>query len=65
MLKLNHDTVDYVENENLLKLLKREGYDSTFVAIEVDGELVKRKDFETFIVKDNAKIEVFSIMGGG
>ncbi|RIY25199.1 thiamine biosynthesis protein ThiS, partial [Bifidobacteriaceae bacterium NR021] len=40
-------------------------YDSTFVAIEVDGELVKRKDFETFIVKDNAKIEVFSIMGGG
>ena len=65
MLKLNHDTVDYVENENLLELLKREGYDSTFVAIEVDGELVKRKDFETFIVKDNAEIEVFSIMGGG
>ncbi|EIK78797.1 thiamine biosynthesis protein ThiS [Bifidobacteriaceae bacterium NR019] len=65
MLKLNHDTVDYVENENLLELLKREGYDSTFVAIEVDGELVKRKDFETFIIKDNAKIEVFSIMGGG
>ena len=65
MLKLNHDTVDYVENENLLELLKREGYDSTFVAIEVDGELVKRKDFETFIVQDNAKIEVFSIMGGG
>lgn len=65
MLKLNHDTVDYVENENLLELLKREGYDSTFVAIEVDGELVKRKDFETFIVKDKAKIEVFSIMGGG
>ncbi|MFU0557697.1 sulfur carrier protein ThiS [Gardnerella swidsinskii] len=65
MLKLNHDTVDYVENENLLELLKREGYDNTFVAIEVDGELVKRKDFETFIVKDNAKIEVFSIMGGG
>lgn len=65
MLKLNHDTVDYVDNENLLELLKREGYDSTFVAIEVDDELVKRKDFETFIVKDNAKIEVFSIMGGG
>ncbi|MFU0663086.1 sulfur carrier protein ThiS [Gardnerella vaginalis] len=65
MLKLNHDMVEYVEGETLLDLLKREGYDTTFVAISVDGKLVKRDDFGTFIVKDNAKIEVFSIMGGG
>lgn len=65
MLKLNHDMVEYVEGETLLELLKREGYDTTFVAISVDGELVKRNNFDTFIVKDNAKIEVFSIMGGG
>ena len=57
--------VEYVEGETLLDLLKREGYDTTFVAISVDGKLVKRDDFGTFIVKDNAKIEVFSIMGGG
>ncbi|WP_250309419.1 sulfur carrier protein ThiS [Gardnerella sp. Marseille-Q2328] len=65
MLKLNHDMVEYVEGETLLELLKREGYDITFVAVMVNNELVKRNDFDTFIVKDNTKIEVFSIMGGG
>ncbi len=65
MLKLNHDMVEYVEDETLLELLKREGYDITFVAVTVNNELVKRNDFDTFIVKDNTKIEVFSIMGGG
>jgi hypothetical protein len=65
MLKLNHDMVEYVEGETLLELLKREGYDITFVAVTVNNELVKRNDFDTFIVKDNTKIEVFSIMGGG
>ncbi|RFD80132.1 thiamine biosynthesis protein ThiS [Gardnerella vaginalis] len=65
MLKLNHDMVEYVEDETLLELLKREGYDITFVAVTVNNELVNRNDFDTFIVKDNTKIEVFSIMGGG
>lgn len=65
MLKLNHDMVEYVEDETLLELLKREGYDITFIAVTVNNELVKRNDFDTFIVKDNTKIEVFSIMGGG
>ncbi|WP_421778386.1 sulfur carrier protein ThiS [Gardnerella sp. KA00747] len=65
MLKLNHDMVEYVEGETLHELLKREGYDITFVAVTVNNELVKRNDFDTFIVKDNTKIEVFSIMGGG
>lgn len=65
MLTINHDKVAYREGEHLSQLLEREGYDTTFVAVTVDGALIARKDFDNVQVKDETTIEVFSIMGGG
>lgn len=65
MLKLNHELVEYRQGETLLQLLEREHYDVTFVAVEIDGTLIRRHDFANVVVHDNAKVEVFSIMGGG
>lgn len=43
----------------------RNSYDPDFLACEVDEKLVKKVDFDKFIMEDNSKVEVFSFVGGG
>lgn len=65
MVKLNDKEVDFRENENLRDFLIRNSYDPDFLACEVDESLVKKVDFDKFIMRDNSKVEVFSFVGGG
>lgn len=65
MIKLNDKEVSFVENENLREFLLRNNFNPDFLACEVDEKLVKRTDFDTFLMKDSSKVEVFSFVGGG
>lgn len=65
MVKLNDKEVTFLEGENLRNFLLRNNYDPDFLACEVDSKLVKKVDFDDFIVEDKSKIEVFSFVGGG
>ena len=65
MLTINDKKVDFIENETLKDFLIRNNFDPDFLACEVDEKLVKKIDFEKFIVKDGSKVEVFSFVGGG
>lgn len=65
MIKLNDKEVSFVEGENLRDFLIRNSYDPEFLACEVDESLVKKADFDKFIMRDNSKVEVFSFVGGG
>lgn len=65
MIKVNDKEVSFLEGENLRDFLIRNDYDPDFLACEVDCQLVKKVDFDKFILKDGAKVEVFSFVGGG
>lgn len=65
MIKLNDKKVSYIDGENLRDFLLRNNYDPDFLACEVDCKLVRKVDFEDFIVEDGSKVEVFSFVGGG
>ena len=65
MIKLNDKEVSFLEGENLRDFLIRNSYDSDFLACEVDEKLVKKVDFDEFIMEDESKVEVFSFVGGG
>lgn len=65
MLTINDKKVEFVENETLRDFLIRNNFDPDFLACEVDEKLVKKIDFDKFIVKDGSKVEVFSFVGGG
>ncbi len=65
MLTINDKKVEFVENETLRDFLIRNNFDPDFLACEVDEKLVKKIDFEKFIVEDGSKVEVFSFVGGG
>lgn len=65
MLTINDKKVEYRENETLKDFLIRNNFDPDFLACEVDEKLVKKADFDKFIVEDGSKVEVFSFVGGG
>lgn len=65
MLTINDKKVEFIENETLKDFLIRNNFDPDFLAYEVDEKLVKKIDFDKFIVEDGSKVEVFSFVGGG
>lgn len=65
MIRINDKEVSFLEGENLRDFLLRNDYDPDFLACEVDQNLVKKADFDKFIMEDNMKVEVFSFVGGG
>lgn len=65
MIWINDKEVSFIEGENLRDFLLRNNYDPDFLACEVDKILVKKVDFDKFIMKNNMKVEVFSFVGGG
>lgn len=65
MIRINDKEVSFLEGENLREFLIRNSYDPDFLACEVDQNLVKKVDFDKFIMKDDMKVEVFSFVGGG
>ena len=65
MIRLNDKEVDFKKDENLRDFLLRNDYDPDFLACAVDEVLVKKVNFDKFIMEDNLKVEVFSFVGGG
>lgn len=65
MIRLNDKEVDFKKDENLRDFLLRNDYDPDFLACEVDEVLVKKVNFDKFIMEDNLKVEVFSFVGRG
>jgi len=56
-------TID--EKTNLNLLLKELSIESNKVAIEINGVVVCKNDYEKKIIKKNDKIEIVHFIGGG
>ena len=56
-------TID--EKTNLNLLLKELSIESNKVAIEINGVVVSKNDYEKKIIRKNDKIEIVHFIGGG
>ena len=50
---------------SLSALLTQLGYRTAFVAIELNGNIIKQKDFSSTRITDADKLEIVSFVGGG
>lgn len=58
--------VKEIENDlNLTDLLKHFSLPETRIAIELNKEVVRKKEWENIRVKDSDKIEIVHFVGGG
>lgn len=64
MIKINGQDRKF-SDISLKELLEKCNFDSEKVAVELNEEIISKKDFDKIKIKDNDKIEVVSFVGGG
>ncbi|WP_311433431.1 sulfur carrier protein ThiS [Finegoldia magna] len=65
MITVNSVEYPFEENSSLRKVLEDLNFNVKLTVCEVNKNLVKKVDYDNFIVTDNDEIEVFSFVGGG
>ncbi|MDU2995394.1 MAG: sulfur carrier protein ThiS, partial [Clostridium sp.] len=49
----------------LSEFLCNEGYEITRIAVELNGQIARKKDYQSIILKENDTLEVVTFVGGG
>ncbi|TBR80085.1 sulfur carrier protein ThiS [Campylobacter novaezeelandiae] len=61
---INGEKLDFKELK-FMDFLKEKGLKAEFIALELNGEIVSKSEFENLILKENDKAEIVSFVGGG
>lgn len=64
MVRINGEPVD-VAGQTLEQYLRSVGYDRRHVAVEKNGEIVPRAQYETVELADEDTVEIVCFVGGG
>jgi sulfur carrier protein len=62
---INGETRNIESELNLLELLKKLELPTERIAIELNKDVIRKKDWETINVSDADKIEIIHFVGGG
>lgn len=65
MITVNSVKYPFEQNSSLRKVLEDLNFNVELTVCEVNKNLVKKIDYDNFIVTDNDEIEVFLFVGGG
>ncbi len=65
MMLINGEKTAGYEGESLAEVLEKEKYDTRRIAVEINGEIVPKRDFSETVLKEGDCVEVVSFVGGG
>lgn len=67
MIVINEKSYDWIENMNIISLLKTMGYTlrRPSVLIKINKEVIKKSAWDEFIIPENAEITVLNLLRGG
>lgn len=65
MITLNGQKTDIKQNITLTELLEEKKFRIALVAVEYNGQILKKDEYENTVLRDGDVIEVVSFMGGG
>ncbi|MBE8954737.1 MAG: sulfur carrier protein ThiS [Quinella sp. 2Q5] len=64
MLKINGKPAD-AAGLTVAEYLARENFDARKVAVEINEEIVPKKNFAEVVLRDGDIVEIIGLMGGG
>ncbi|MDA3884275.1 MAG: sulfur carrier protein ThiS [Candidatus Delongbacteria bacterium] len=64
-IKVNENIVEWHNNLTISEILKIMKYTFPMLVIKVDGQLIKRDQYKTYIVPNNSDVKVIHLMSGG
>ena len=70
---MNRDVIHYnqekdielKENTTLKEFLESKGLNKDGVAVAVDEKIIKKVDFDSFVLKDGMAVDVYNMVSGG
>lgn len=65
MIKLNGESITGYENKTIAALITDMHYDSAKIAVEHNGSIVPKSQYDAVVLNDNDVLEVVTFVGGG
>ena len=64
MVKINGEELD-IAGKLVTELLAENGFDAKRVAVELNGDILPKSQYDSTILRDGDSVEVVSFVGGG
>ena len=65
MIRLNGDSVSGCEGITVEELVNKQNFNKSRIAVEINGAIIPKKDYEATQIQENDVVEVVSFVGGG
>lgn len=65
MITVNGISVENAVGETLSEYLDENGYDMKRVAVELNGDIVPKAQYDSTVLNDGDSVEIVSFVGGG
>jgi len=64
-MKINGKIISITTSQTLIDFLKDNNYEITKVAVELNGKIIPKTQFDNIAVCDSDTIEIVAFVGGG
>lgn len=65
MIKLNGTQREGFEGMTVSEMLKELGYKTEYIAVEMNGDILKKENYSSTELRDGDSLEVVNFVGGG
>lgn len=65
MIQMNGEKLDYCQQQSLVDFLTAEHFATSKIAVELNGQIIPKSQYETTMLKDGDVLEVVTFVGGG
>ncbi|MCD8119618.1 MAG: sulfur carrier protein ThiS [Lachnospiraceae bacterium] len=64
-MRVNDEQISVADSLTVLELLRQKEYPLTRIAVEVNGQIVPKAEYETYRLHDEDAVEIVCFVGGG
>ena len=65
MIKINGEEIENINGITVAEYLSSSGYDAKRVAVELNGDILPKAQYDSTVLKNGDSVEVVSLVGGG
>lgn len=64
-ITLNNETYPWEENLTISKIIKTKKFTFKMLVVKIDGNLVKKDQYSTITIPENADVKIIHLISGG
>lgn len=65
MIKINGKECNDAQGKTMMTYLKENNFNTKLIAVELNGNILSKKEYDTYIINDEDVIEIVHFVGGG